>query len=236
MPGIAQDATLTRGAEPHMTSQEPSAATGGGTADGTRTVMVPLNRRTPMPMLPQRVRRIREHLVRSLRDLRTMKRSEYNASPLRPEPMGFAGTVTRAACALCQGFCCKGGGEHAYLDARNLARVRQARPELEARAVIRLYVERVPAEGYDGSCVFHGKQGCTLDRSLRSDVCNSYFCNGLRDFVATADGVSSVVVAGEGADKVKRVSPVLHNHTHGTDEGGMARASPDPAAVATNSK
>jgi hypothetical protein len=193
-----------------MAMQNIPAATGGATAaDGSQTVMVPLNQRVLAPMPAERARRIREHLVRSLRELRTLKQPEHNATPLRPEPAGFAGTVTRAACALCQGFCCKGGGEHAYLDARDLARVRHARPELEARAVIRLYTERVPAEGYEGSCVFHGPQGCTLDRSLRSDVCNSYFCSALRDFVATADGAASVVVTGVGADGETRLSPVL---------------------------
>ena len=190
--------------------QHSSVAAGGAPApNGNRSVTVPLNRRVLVPTPPERVRRIREHLVRSLRDLRTMKRADRYASPLRPEPAGFAGMVARAACTLCSGFCCKGGGEHAYLDERDMARVRQARPELEARAVIRLYIERVPPEGYEGSCVFHGKHGCTLDRSLRSDVCNSYFCNGLRDFVATADGVASVVVTGVGADEVIRTSPVL---------------------------
>jgi len=193
-----------------MTTQDAAVATGdGAAADTPRTVSVPLNQRALAPTPPERIRRIREHLVRSLRDLRTMKRPEHNASPLRPEPAGFAGTVARAGCALCGGYCCKGGGEHAYLDERDMARVRQARPELEARAVIRLYMERVPVEGYAGSCVFHGKQGCTLDRSLRSDVCNSYFCNGLRDFVATANAAASVVVTATGADEVTRVSPVL---------------------------
>ncbi len=177
-------------------------------ADGNQALMVPLNRKPLAPTPPERVRRIREHLVRSLRDLRTMKRPEQDASPLRPEPVGFTGTVARAACTLCQGFCCKGGGEHAYLDERDMARIRQARPELDARAVIRLYIERVPEEGYEGSCVFHGPQGCTLDRSLRSDVCNSYFCNALRDFVKTADGVNSVVVM-SGDGETTRMSGVL---------------------------
>jgi len=193
-----------------MTTQDlPVVTRDGAAADGHQAVMVPLNQRALVPTQPERIRRIREHMVRSLRDLRTLKQPERNASPLRPEPLGFAGTVARAACTLCQGFCCKGGGEHAYLDERDMARVRQARPELEARAVIRLYMERVPAEGYAGSCVFHGKQGCTLDRSLRSDVCNSYFCNGLRDFVNTADGAASVVVTGVSADGETRLSPVL---------------------------
>jgi hypothetical protein len=130
-----------------------------------------------------------------------MKDPIGSASPVRPAPEGFVGEAARAACMLCRGFCCKGGGEHAYLDERVMARVRQAQPELDARTVMRLYVERVPAIGYEGSCVFHGTKGCTLDRSLRSDVCNSYFCNGLGSHV-TGDGsaVDVMVIAGEGAD------------------------------------
>jgi hypothetical protein len=171
-------------------------------------VQVPQNRKALVPTSSERVRRIREHLVRSLRAMRTMKHPERGGSPLRPEPDGFVGEVARTACTLCRGWCCKGGGEHAYLDERTMMRVRTARPELEARAVIRLYVERVPPEGYEGSCVFHGPLGCTLDRSLRSDVCNSYFCSGLGNFVKAVDAASSVVVtAGEGDGA--RILPVL---------------------------
>jgi len=163
--------------------------------------MVPLNTRALVAMEPERVRRLRKFLVQSLRAMRTMKRPVESASPLRPEPEGLVGEVARAACALCRGFCCKGGGEHGYLDERVMARVRQARPELEARAVIRLYIERVPEVGYAGSCVFHGKTGCTLDRALRSDVCNSYYCGGLTDVVkaGTVEGAVVIIAKGDGA-------------------------------------
>jgi hypothetical protein len=77
-----------------------------------------------------------------------------------------------------------------------------------ARAVLRLYLERVPKAGYQSSCIFHGKQGCTLDRSLRSDVCNSYFCGGLHDYMASSGAATPVtIIAGEGAKM--RTSPVL---------------------------
>lgn len=175
---------------------------------GAQTVTVPLNGKPLGPTPPERVRRLREHLVRSLRAMRTMKDPAHNASPLRPEPDGFAGQVARVACGLCEGWCCKGGGDHGYLDERTMARVRNERPDLDARAVIRLYVESVPAEGFQGSCIFHGPLGCTLDRSLRSDVCNSYFCSGLGRFVTATDSADRVVVvAGEG--EAARRSPVL---------------------------
>ncbi len=164
-------------------------------ADDDLPVMVPLFSGGLVPMDPQRTRRLRRHLVQSLRATRTEE-----ASPLRPGPAGFLGEIARAACALCRGFCCKGGGEHGYLDEGVMQRVRRARPELKARAVIRLYVERVPAIAYAGSCVFHGESGCTLDRSLRSDVCNSYFCAGLVDVarVGTVPGAVAIIAKGEG--------------------------------------
>jgi hypothetical protein len=56
--------------------------------------------------------------------------------------------------------------------------------------------------------IFHGKLGCTLDRSMRADVYNAYFCGGLRAYRrGRADPEPTVVLAGEG-DKM-RSSPVL---------------------------
>ena len=88
-----------------------------------------------------------------------------------------------------------------------MARVRIARPELDARAVLRLYLNRVPAVAYRDSCIFHGRQGCTLDRSLRADICNSYYCGGLGAYMKTSAAVPTKIIAGEG-DKM-RTSPVL---------------------------
>ncbi len=178
-------------------------------ADGPEVVTVPLNSRALAPMDPERVRRLRRHLVQSLRAMRTMKRPVELASPLRPEPAGFVGKVARVACGLCRGHCCRGGGDHGYLDERVMARVRQARPELDARAIMRLYVERVPQAGYAGSCVFHAETGCTLDRLLRSDVCNSYFCAGLEQFMRNFEepGTGARVVATMGGGT--RRSPLI---------------------------
>jgi hypothetical protein len=64
-------------------------------------------------------------------------------------------------------------------DDRTLARVRLANPEMKDRALLRLYLNRVPSMAYRDSCIFHGKEGCTLDRSMRADVCNTYYCGGL---------------------------------------------------------
>jgi len=176
--------------------------------DDSLPVIVPRNDKAAVPISRERVRRLRKHLIVTLRALRMTKDPEHSVLPLRPEPEGFAARVARAACSLCKGWCCTNGENHAFLDQATIARVRRARLPLNVRAVLRLYLERVPEVGYEGSCIFHGKHGCTLDRSLRSDVCNSYFCGGLQVYMTGGDTVTpTMIIAGVG-DKM-RTSPIL---------------------------
>jgi hypothetical protein len=172
--------------------------------DDALPVMVPRNGKALVPMSPERVQRLRKHLAGMAR----VTKDPATASPVRPEPGGFAAQVARAACSLCRGWCCRNGGDDAFLDERTLARVRRATSELDASAALQLYVERVPAVSYEGSCIFHAKQGCTLDRSLRSDVCNAYFCGGLQTYLTGGEAATpTVVIAGEG--NTMRTSPVI---------------------------
>jgi Fe-S-cluster containining protein len=116
--------------------------------------------------------------------------------------------VAHAACSLCQGWCCRNGADDAFLDEPTIARVRHAGLAPDTCSLLRLYIERVPAVGYDGSCIFHGKQGCRLDRSQRSDICNTYFCGGLQNYLTSSEAATAtVVISGEG-DKM-RTSPVI---------------------------
>jgi hypothetical protein len=161
-------------------------------------VMVPRGEKPIVAILPERAERLREHLAGVLYASRPMADPE---PPSRLEPEGFAAHVVRTACALCKGWCCRNGNDYAFLDERALARMRRARPEMSASAILQLYDKRVPAVGYAGSCIFHGKLGCTLDRSLRSDVCNSYFCGGLHSYLTSEEVRTPVVViAGDGDD------------------------------------
>lgn len=161
--------------------------------------MVPRSEKELRPTSRERTRHLRKHLIQALRGLRAVKHPDHVASPVRPQPAGFVAEVARTACSLCRGYCCKGGGDDGYLDEATVARVRRAKPALGAISLIRLYVDLVPDESYEGSCVFHGKRGCTLSRPLRSDVCNSYFCRGLEDYVRGGDTSAPVIViAGEG--------------------------------------
>jgi hypothetical protein len=129
------------------------------------------------------VRALKRHLIESLRDLRVARRPDRLIQKSTPEPTGFTATVLAEGCATCQGHCCKGGGDHAYIDARTMARVRRGNPDLDARAIIRLFIERLAPVSWRASCLFHGPEGCTLGRALRAELCNAYYCNGLLDFL-----------------------------------------------------
>ncbi|HET8997483.1 MAG TPA: hypothetical protein VFN42_12520 [Acetobacteraceae bacterium] len=157
-------------------------------------VHVPAYAGTLLPQPRDRLRQLRKHLLESLRAERQMRDRAAAVGPAAPEPPAPVGEIAPTACALCQGWCCSKGGTHAYLDERTMARVRHARPELDAWGILRLYTRAAADPAYAGSCVFHGAQGCTLDRSLRSDLCNAYFCSGLASLVKQADVPGRVVL------------------------------------------
>lgn len=170
--------------------------------DDALPVIVPRNERPLVPVGPERIQRLRAHLGRLCQSMRPAE----PASTVRAGPEGFAARVANAACALCRGWCCFNGHDDAFLDEATLARLPAARTD--AAGVIEMYAERVPDTVYRDSCIFHGPRGCTLDRSMRSDVCNAYFCNGLHAFIASAaDAGPTVVISGE-IDRM-RLSPVL---------------------------
>jgi hypothetical protein len=187
-------------------------------------VMVPRNCKPLSVVTSDRVQRLRERLQDVLRDLRKTTSSRRSTSRPAPEPEGFHAVVAQAACSLCQGYCCRNGGDEAFLDARTIARLRQANPTLTDEALIRLYAGRVPVEAYQDSCIFHGRSGCTLDRSMRADVCNTYFCRGLGDFVRShARPEPTIVIAGEG--ETMRVSSVLTPSSELTEQRGRTKRS-----------
>jgi hypothetical protein len=171
-------------------------------------VTVPLLNETLEPPSPSRVRALKRHLVQSLRDLGAAKRPDRLVQRSTQEPTGFTATVLRAGCATCQGHCCKGGGEHAYIDERTMARVRRDNPALGARAIIALFLARLAPVAYRASCLFHGPDGCTLGRPLRAELCNAYYCNGLKDFLNRAEVPARVQIIAT-RNGIERRSPVL---------------------------
>jgi hypothetical protein len=177
--------------------------------DDCLPVMVPRSDKRLVPLTPERIERFGKHMREALLDLGKARRLARLAAPVTPEPAGFPVVVARAACSLCKGWCCRNGGDEAFLDDRTLARLRLANPEITDQAIMRLYLARVPEAVYQDSCIFHGKRGCTLDRSMRANICNTYFCGGLRAYMrGHANPEPTVVLAGEG-DKMRSSSVLM---------------------------
>jgi hypothetical protein len=87
--------------------------------------------------------------------------------------------LVKAACSTCRGFCCRKGGDSAYLTADTIARVRMQHPAMSDTDIASVYLNAVPATSMAQSCIFHGEQGCTLRREFRAQICNDYHCDPL---------------------------------------------------------
>lgn len=109
-------------------------------------------------------------------------------------------------CGTCGGQCCAAGGEHAFIDAATLRRVIRTNPALTDGELRERYLARLPGTSYDGSCLYHAENGCGLDRTLRSDVCNETLCAGLKHFRQTpgaSDARRVYVIAARGDEIVR---------------------------------
>jgi hypothetical protein len=151
--------------------------------DRYRLTVVPANTR-PLENLPARNRgQFRDHLTRLItRSTQERTSSDDSALPAMEFVSAHEEAALAQACATCRGYCCHQGGNHAFLDAETIRRVRQQNPSLRPRDVLAAYMERLPNKHYRNGCVFHGEGGCTLPRSMRAHMCTAYYCSGLVDW------------------------------------------------------
>ena len=87
--------------------------------DDAVPVIVPRNDRALVPTSPERI----QQLARPSRQ--TVERHASTTRPLRwfvPDRKDFTARVVNTACALCRGWCCRGGGDDGFLDEATLAR------------------------------------------------------------------------------------------------------------------
>jgi predicted nucleic acid-binding Zn ribbon protein len=137
----------------------------------------------PVTNLPARRRRaFRDHLKELIREA-SISRATRQAQPEKTSGAPNAmQTVIGQACATCKGSCCRNGGDKAYLGEATIRRFIEAHPELRPRDVLAEYLRRISNKTYQHSCIYHSTQGCGLTAEMRSDTCNFFFCEGLKEF------------------------------------------------------
>ena len=178
--------------------------------DEAPVVLLPANER-PLGNLPERRRRrFRDYYMQSLSKAAARRFSraardagdgyEEGDSHLllaeNPDTLALLGK----ACATCRGNCCEQGGEHAFQRPEVIRRYMQVHPELRPRDLLAAYLSRLPRVSYQGSCVFHCRDGCNLPRAMRSRTCNEYLCDRLSEInrIACDSGPARVFAAGPG--------------------------------------
>jgi hypothetical protein len=186
----------------------------GALPSEARAVVLPATDRPLISRDPSRGTLFAERLAELLEDAAADPDGPTGDPPSPEGPVSPSDALARSACASCRGLCCRHGEPHAFLRPATLRRYLKLHPgETPARA-LEEYLSRIPTESVAGSCIYHGRQGCALPRSMRSDVCNRYLCDDLeRLLAASRDNPASqnrhappVVAVGFEEDRLVRVS------------------------------
>jgi len=158
------------------------------------------------PFLPKRLQEPAPEKVLAL--FQHLKGLDLDSVPLEEaQPTGNEGSPPaelEALCKGCQGNCCTlAVGQKAYIDAKTAKRAALHIDKESAVQVALNYVSYLPEKHVEGSCLFHGPDGCALPRQMRSDTCNKYACRAAREMLNridthNPDGV--LCLAGEGVD------------------------------------
>ena len=129
--------------------------------------------------------------------------------------------VVGPACASCRGSCCiRGYGQMAFVKVGTIQGFRRAEPGLTQEAILARYAAHFPEESSAGGCIFQGPLGCTLPRSFRAGICNTYHCELLDALIEEARGAEGpVVVAAADAEGVQVVSVMAPDGSWAEVEG-----------------
>lgn len=105
--------------------------------------------------------------------------------------------IVDAACAACQGLCCRkgGGSAHAFLTPQTVVYLLRADPDLTAEELRQTYLDALPERSVAGSCVYQSDEGCTLSREFRASLCNRFYCHDLYALHDQTGGQSDLAVA-----------------------------------------
>jgi len=85
-------------------------------------------------------------------------------------------------CGLCKGACCTSGAEHAYLSSNTIKRFLNTNLDKSVQDMLELYYSKISSETIVGACINQTQKGCALPKEMRSDTCNDFYCESLKQY------------------------------------------------------
>ena len=177
----------------------------------TTILTTPMQRRPVLPTSPKMIAAFRDYLD----DLILRAFAAEPGPPALRSHDAEHGSRIGSACMLCWGHCCLNGGpSNAFLTVEDVNRYRRENPDATPDDVREAYFALMPEKTVLLSCVFHGSQGCTMPRTMRSDLCNSALCSSQRHLMdGEAGGDTAAVLVAEFRNRPRAVA------THSADAG-----------------
>jgi len=144
-------------------------------------------------LVPQRealVEELRQHIIAEAKKACELGPPEQD--PLKREDTAQPSNRLSAACTVCRGQCCFTGlASHAFLDADGLRAPLFDHPDMRAQELADFYLDLLPQKHVADSCLYHASTGCALPRWARAELCGTYLCDTVVDFLVGSEDLCS---------------------------------------------
>jgi hypothetical protein len=150
----------------------------GAAAQASVRLVVPSGPARRAKLAQRRLTAYRHHLEAVVSEAAACAGAVASVDPLAKAASGSS-PIQQHLCGLCRGGCCTQGGDRAYLTVDTVRRVMRQQPQWSPADLVQAYMDRVAPRTERESCINHTKDGCSLPREMRSDVCNNYACASL---------------------------------------------------------
>ncbi len=177
----------------------------------TTVLTTPMQRRPVLPTSPK----MRKACEVYLDDLIKRAFASEPGAPGHRSHDAEHGERIESACMLCHGHCCLNGGpSNAFLTVEDVNRYRRENIGATPDDVRQAYYAVMPEKTVLLSCVFHGPMGCTMPRTMRSDLCNSVLCISQRHLIEgeEAGDTAAILIAEFNG---RPIAAAVHSQTGG---------------------
>lgn len=190
------DKTCARIAQENTPNLTQVATANGLSVDDITVGIVPYKAAYIVPLPDDRKIAFQTHLDQIIADAFDQENAPLSSLMFSRETDGTQEIIS-AGCTACQGSCCQRGAKNnAFLSADLIRYFCRTTPELTADMVRNTYLNALPDEGsVKDSCVFHGSKGCTLDRNIRANLCNTFSCIDLTFLTALTEVQTKPMIA-----------------------------------------